>query len=76
VRDAQLRVWMWTIPAWYLLMGVWGILVETRVFGELLPIVACAGTLIAEESLVAAMQRRGLSRDDAEDGRTEQILAA
>lgn len=76
VRDAQLRVWMWTIPAWYLLMGIWGILVETRVFGELLPIVACAGTLIAEESLVAAMQRRGLSRDDAEDGRTEQIRAA
>jgi hypothetical protein len=56
VRDAQLRVWVWMIPCWYAVMAVWGILVETRVFGEVLPVIACAAVLIAEESLAAAMQ--------------------
>lgn len=74
VRDAQLRMWMWMIPAWYAVMAVWGILVETRVFGELLPFVACAATLIAEETVVAAMQRRGLT--GAEDEKARLFRAA
>jgi hypothetical protein len=58
VRDAQLRAWLWMIPCWYAVMAVWGILVETRIFGELLPVIACAAALIAEESLAATMQER------------------
>lgn len=67
IRDAQLRIWLWVIPLWYALMAVWGILVETRVFGELAPFVACASTLIAEESLAAAMARRGAEPGTAEE---------
>lgn len=75
LNDAQLRIWMWVIPLWYTLMTAWGILVETRVFGELLPFIACAGTLIAEESLEAAMARRQHSESD-EVSRTNRLRAA
>jgi hypothetical protein len=67
VHDAQLRIWMATIPAWYALMFVWGILVETRVFGELLPYTACVATLIAEERIAVAMQSRGIGISSKED---------
>jgi hypothetical protein len=76
VHDAQLRLWMWAIPGWYAVMAVWGILVETRVFGELLPFVACIATLIAEEVFAAAvLQRRQLDRDAGED-RVHLVRAA
>jgi hypothetical protein len=75
LNDAQLRIWMWMIPVWYALMVIWGILVETRVFGELLPFIACAGTLIAEESLATAIERRRHSESD-EVGRTNRLRAA
>ncbi len=67
VRDAQLRLWMWMIPVWYATMFTWGILVETRVFAELLPFVAVLGTLIAEErlALAAARQREGDADQDS-----------
>jgi hypothetical protein len=68
VRDARLRAWILVLPVWYLVMGVWGILVETRIFGELLPFAAAAGVLIAEERLVAAMQRRGWQERDPDGG--------
>jgi hypothetical protein len=50
-------------------MAVWGILVETRVFGELLPFVACAAMLVAEEAVVAAIQKRGLSQNEGDRAR-------
>jgi hypothetical protein len=50
-------------------MAVWGILVETRVFGELLPFIACAATLIAEEAVVAATQKRGLAENEEDRAR-------
>lgn len=67
IHDAQLRLWMWMIPVWYALMSVWGILVETRVFGELLPFLAVLGTLIAEEALAAALLRRSQAEDDDQE---------
>lgn len=67
VQDTQLRAWMWMIPVWYAFMFTWGILVETRVFGELLPLIASVSALIAEEVLVAAVQRRtGVGQSDEE----------
>jgi hypothetical protein len=75
LRDAQLRVWVWVLPVWYLVMGVWGILVETRIFGELLPFAAAAGVLIAEERLVAGMQHRG-SQDCGQDGERPRLVRA
>jgi hypothetical protein len=76
VRDAQLRAWLWMIPCWYAVMAVWGILVETRVFGELLPLIACAGMLIAEESLAATVQQRKQGEVAEEEDHERQARAA
>jgi hypothetical protein len=76
LHDAQLRIWMWAIPAWVALMAVWGILVETRVYGELLPFVACAATLIAEEAVTATVRRKQLATNSEEDDRTPLVRAA
>jgi hypothetical protein len=56
VADRQLRVWLWCVPVWYSLMFTWGILVETRIFGELLPFVAAYTAIMAEEWLAARLQ--------------------
>jgi hypothetical protein len=58
VRDAQLRVWLWVLPIWLGFMFVWGILIETRIFGELVPYVACVGTILAEEVVAARLLNR------------------
>jgi hypothetical protein len=76
VRDPQLQAWLWMIPCWYAVMAVWAILVETRVFGELLPMLACAATVIAEESLAAAMQKRALDDTAEAEDHTHLVQAA
>lgn len=76
IPDARLRLWLWVIPLWYALMAVWGILVETRVFGELAPWVACASTLIAEESLAAAMARRAIEPAITNQDEEKMVRAA
>lgn len=78
VHDRQLRFWMLMIPFWYAIMAFWGILVETRVFGELIPFLACATTLIAEEVLVATVLSRRLRDEESggEDDRLRLIDAA
>jgi hypothetical protein len=59
IGDAQLRAWLWLLPIWVGFMFVYGILIETRVFGELIPLIACATMLIVEDALVARMARPG-----------------
>ena len=51
IRDPQLRAWLWVLPVWFGFMFFWGILVETRVFGELLAYLTCITVLIAEDSI-------------------------
>jgi hypothetical protein len=51
IRDPQLRAWLWVLPMWFAFMFFWGILVETRVFGELLAYLTCVAVLIAEDSI-------------------------
>ena len=53
VKDATLRLWLWTLPAWFCLMFLYGIIVESRLYGELIPYLACMGALIAEQSILA-----------------------
>jgi hypothetical protein len=53
ILDPQLRAWLWLLPIWTTFMFVFGILIETRVFGELIPFVVCATTLILEQLLLA-----------------------
>lgn len=63
IADAQLRAWFWILPVWFLFMFVYGILIETRVFGELIPFLVCASTLILEEMLVERVQETGAAED-------------
>jgi len=58
VADVQLRAWMWALPIWGGCMFFWGILVETRVFGELLPFLTCLVILVAEDRIGNAVQQR------------------
>jgi hypothetical protein len=59
IRDPQLQAWLWLLPIWCGFMFVYGILIETRVFGELIPLIVCATTLIVEEILMARMAKSG-----------------
>jgi hypothetical protein len=53
VRDATLRLWLWTLPAWFGLMFLYGIIDESRLYGELIPYLACMSALIAEQVILA-----------------------
>ena len=52
----RLRAWLLLFPLWLAFMFSYGILIETRVFGELIPLVVCCSTLIFEELLLARIQ--------------------
>jgi hypothetical protein len=52
VKDETLRLWLWTLPAWFGLMFLYGIVVESRLYGELITYLACMGALIAEQSIL------------------------
>ena len=67
IPDPRLRAWLWLIPLWVVFMFSYGILVETRVFGELIPLVVCCAALIVEELMTArvlAGQQEGTGRDE------------
>jgi hypothetical protein len=55
ILDPQLRAWFWLLPVWSGFMFVSGILIETRVFGELIPFVVCTTTLILELLLLVRL---------------------
>jgi hypothetical protein len=59
ISDPHLQAWLWLLPIWCGFMFVYGILIETRVFGELIPLIVCATTLIVEEILMARMAMFG-----------------
>lgn len=56
LRDVRLRAWLWVLPAWFGFMFVYGILIETRIFGELIPYVAATGSLMAEEAILRRLR--------------------
>ena len=68
LRDARLRAWLWVLPAWFGFMFVYGILIETRIFGELIPYIAVAGALMAEDALVRRLWQA--------DGEPEELEAS
>ncbi|MHB2009545.1 MAG: hypothetical protein ACYCOX_16065 [Acidobacteriaceae bacterium] len=55
VKDATLRLWLWVLPVWFGIMFVYGILVEVRIFGELIPYLACMAALIAEQAILSRL---------------------
>jgi hypothetical protein len=56
IPNERLRAWILIVPVWVAFMFSYGILVETRVFGELIPLTVCSTVLILEELFVARMQ--------------------
>ena len=61
--DPILRRWLHGLWIWLGFMLFFGLLVEIRLFGELLPYTACAIALIAEEKLSAFMKSREVRAD-------------
>jgi hypothetical protein len=59
IRDNVLRAWWWIIPAWFAFMFYYGIFIETRVFGELIPYFACTVALVCEEGLLGRISGFG-----------------
>ena len=56
IVDPQLRAWLWLLPVWLVFMFAYGILIETRVFGELIPYLGCTAALILEQSLLTRIR--------------------
>ncbi|HEY0784398.1 MAG TPA: hypothetical protein VGD62_00915 [Acidobacteriaceae bacterium] len=51
IHDAVLRSWLWALPVWLAFMLYYEIVIEIRLFGELIPYIACIAALIAEQAL-------------------------
>jgi hypothetical protein len=51
INQPELKLWLWSIPLWAICMFNYGLLVEIRLFGELIPLLACAAILLAEHHL-------------------------
>jgi len=73
ISDARLRGWAWILPLWLAFMFTYGILVEVRVWGELIPWIACSSALIAEELLA---ERLGLQEKAGTDPTVRPISLA
>jgi hypothetical protein len=58
IRDTVLRAWLWGLPAWFVFMLYYGVFVETRIFGELIPYIACVSALIAEDKMLLFREGR------------------
>lgn len=67
VRDAQLRVWLWMLPVWYVFMLLWAVITETRVYGEMLPFLAPVAAVLAEELLAAKILAQQSARSSRRD---------
>jgi hypothetical protein len=57
LKDPRLRAWLWVLPPWFGFMFVFGILIETRIFGELIPYIAASGALMAESALLLRLRQ-------------------
>lgn len=56
IADPRLKAWLWILPIWFVFMFSFGILIETRIFGELIPFVVCATALISEEIILRRLR--------------------
>lgn len=55
-RDAELRLWGAVMLVWAAFLAVFGIVIETRIFGELIPMLACMAALAAEQNIAGRLQ--------------------
>lgn len=66
IDDFRLRMYCWIFPAWFAVMFYYGMLVETRIFGELGGLLALACTLIFERAVWSLVKGR-LAKGVAEE---------
>jgi len=52
IQDRTLRIWLWTLPAWFGIMFFYAIVVEIRLYGELIPYLACVAALVMEQGIL------------------------
>ncbi len=52
LQDALLTAWLWSIAVWFVFMMIFGVIIEIRIFGELIPYLACCIALVAEQVLL------------------------
>ncbi len=61
IPDFVLRKWLWVLPLWFVFMLFYGLLLEVRIFGELIAYIACLAALITEEKVADILARRTYS---------------
>lgn len=76
IPDSRLRAWLWLLPIWLVFMFSYGILIETRVFGELIPLAVCSSTLILEKLLLARVHDLGQQRFAVHEARRPDLREA
>jgi hypothetical protein len=76
LRDPQLRIWLWVLPIWLGFMMVWGILVETRIFGELIPYTACISVIMLEEVVALRIGQGEADLLSSAEEREDSMVAA
>lgn len=57
LTDPVLRAWFLVLPVWGVFMLHYGVLMETRIFGELIPYIACVVALGVEREVLARVER-------------------
>jgi hypothetical protein len=67
IREMRIRMYLWIFIPWFAVMTVYGLLVETRVFGELTGLFAVACTLAIEGKLADTL---GLAHEPEGGART------
>ena len=72
--DPRLRAWLWLLPVWFVAMFAFGILIETRVFGELLPLLVASTTLILEQLLLRRIAALRLQRNAGSSRRQNLVV--
>jgi hypothetical protein len=58
VHSPRLRAWYWMLPLWFIFMMRYGLITEIRVFGELIPYLACLAALICENKILEVTTAR------------------
>ena len=61
IHDRTIHTWFYALPLWALFMLRFGILIEIRIFGELIPFFAVAAALITEQHLLQRIAAAGSS---------------
>lgn len=61
LRPIRFHNYLWILPVWMAVMFCSGVLIETRIYGELCPYAAVALVLIIEESVASSRRRRPIS---------------